>query len=63
MYNALSGLGGAGQVDATVQNRAGIALHVMFAVVGFFVGAANNRIGTKWTMVRLNLKTHEVAGN
>jgi hypothetical protein len=25
----------------------------MFAVVGFFVGTANNRIGTKWTMVRL----------
>lgn len=51
MYNALAGLGGAGQVDATAQNKAGIGLHVMFAVVGFIVGIVNNNIGTKWTMV------------
>ncbi|KAJ9499751.1 hypothetical protein H2202_004741 [Exophiala xenobiotica] len=35
MYNALAGLGGAGQVDATAQNNAGIALHTTFAVIGF----------------------------
>jgi len=51
MYNALAGLGGAGQMSATVQNRASIGLHIVFAIVGFFVGVINNRIGTKWTMV------------
>ncbi len=57
MYNALAGLGGAGQVDATAQNDAGIALHTVFAVVGLVVGIANNYIGTKWTMVSLGI-TH-----
>ncbi|KAJ4546005.1 hypothetical protein HRR78_005844 [Exophiala dermatitidis] len=42
MYNALAGLGGAGQVDATAQNNAGIALHTTFAVIGFVVGIAHN---------------------
>lgn len=28
----------------------------MFAVVGFFVGVANNHIGTKWTMVYIQLR-------
>jgi hypothetical protein len=42
MYNALAGLGGAGQVDATVQNNAGVALHSTFAVLGFIAGIANN---------------------
>lgn len=42
MYNALAGLGGAGQVDATVQNNAGVALHSTFAVFGFLAGIANN---------------------
>ncbi|KAH9995362.1 MFS general substrate transporter [Xylariaceae sp. FL0662B] len=51
MYNALAGLGGAGQVDATAQNNAGIALHTTFAVSGFLVGIAHNFLGTKWTMV------------
>ncbi|KAI1082718.1 MFS general substrate transporter [Whalleya microplaca] len=50
MYNALAGLGGAGQVDATAQNNAGIALHTTFAVFGFLVGIAHNFLGTKWTM-------------
>ncbi|RJE21910.1 DUF895 domain membrane protein [Aspergillus sclerotialis] len=50
MYNALTGLGGAGQVDATVQNRAAEGLHACFAVVGFVVGIAHNHIGNKWTM-------------
>ncbi|BDD59002.1 hypothetical protein MAP00_004237 [Monascus purpureus] len=50
MYNALTGLGGAGQVDTTAQNRAAEGLHSCFAVVGFVVGIAHNQIGTKWTM-------------
>ncbi|KAK5324186.1 hypothetical protein LTR93_004973 [Exophiala xenobiotica] len=50
MYNALAGLGGAGQVDATAQNNAGIALHTTFAVIGFLVGIFHNFLGTKWTM-------------
>ena len=42
MYNALSGLGGAGQVDATVQNHAGIGLHSAFAVFGLLAGTFHN---------------------
>lgn len=42
MYNALAGLGGAGQVDATVQNYAGIGLHSAFAVFGLLAGTFHN---------------------
>jgi hypothetical protein len=42
MYNALTGLGGAGQVDATAQNRAAQGLHTIFAVFGFVVGVIHN---------------------
>lgn len=42
MYNALAGLGGAGQVDATVQNHAGIGLHSAFAVFGLIAGTVHN---------------------
>lgn len=44
MYNALTGLGGAGQVDTTAQNRAAEGLHSCFAVVGFVVGIAHNQM-------------------
>lgn len=42
MYNALAGLGGAGQVDTKVQNNAGIGLHSAFAVFGLIVGSIHN---------------------
>ncbi|KAH8909340.1 MFS general substrate transporter [Coniochaeta sp. PMI_546] len=50
MYNALAGLGGAGQVDATVQNHAGIGLHSAFAVFGLIAGTIHNVLGTRVTM-------------
>ena len=50
MFNALSGLGGGGQVDATVANNAGIALNATFSVVAFFAGSICNRIGIKLTL-------------
>ncbi|KAK4121874.1 MFS general substrate transporter [Parathielavia appendiculata] len=50
MYNALGGLGGGGQVDATAQNDASTALYSTFAVVGFFSGTIANMLGVRATM-------------
>jgi MFS family permease len=50
MYNALGGLGGGGQVDATAQNDASTALYSTFAVVGFFSGTIANMLGVKTTL-------------
>ncbi|KAK4102463.1 MFS general substrate transporter [Parathielavia hyrcaniae] len=50
MYNALGGLGGGGQVDATAQNDASTALYSTFAVVGFFSGTIANMLGVRATL-------------
>lgn len=50
MYNSLTGLGGGGQVDTTVQDHANIALYSTFAVVGFFAGTFANRLGLRLTL-------------
>ena len=50
MFNALSGLGGGGQVDASAQNDAATALYSTFAVVGFFSGTIANMLGVKTTL-------------
>ncbi|KAE8330460.1 major facilitator superfamily domain-containing protein [Aspergillus sergii] len=50
MFNAVSGLGGGGQVDATDVNKANTALYSTFAVVGFFAGSIANRIGLRLTL-------------
>ncbi|KAI0884912.1 MFS general substrate transporter [Annulohypoxylon maeteangense] len=50
MYNALSGLGGGGQVDGTVQDHASTALYSVFAVVAFFSGSFANKLGIKATL-------------
>ncbi|KAK7416274.1 hypothetical protein QQX98_005345 [Neonectria punicea] len=50
MFNALSGLGGGGQVDATAQDHANTALYSTFAVVGFFAGTFANRLGLRLTL-------------
>lgn len=52
MFNALSGLGGAGLdvQDAAAQDNASVALYSTFAVVGFFSGTIANRIGIRLTM-------------
>ncbi|KAL2149776.1 hypothetical protein VTH82DRAFT_8428 [Thermothelomyces myriococcoides] len=50
MYNALTGLGGGGQLDPKPQNDANTALYSTFAVVGFFSGTIANVLGVKLTM-------------
>ncbi|PHH83183.1 hypothetical protein CDD82_3230 [Ophiocordyceps australis] len=50
MFNSLTGLGGGGQVDATAQDKASVALYSTFAVVGFFAGTFANRLGLRLTL-------------
>ncbi|PWY72529.1 MFS general substrate transporter [Aspergillus sclerotioniger CBS 115572] len=50
MYNAVSGLGGGGQLDPTDVSDANTALYSTFAVVGFFAGSIANRIGLRLTL-------------
>jgi MFS family permease len=51
MFNALTGLGGAGQLDEHKNLRASYAsnttLYATFAVVGFFAGTVTNVLGIK----------------
>lgn len=50
MFNAVSGLGGGGQVDAKDVSDANTALYSTFAVVGFFAGSIANWIGLRLTL-------------
>ncbi|KAI9934411.1 hypothetical protein ASPWEDRAFT_175140 [Aspergillus wentii DTO 134E9] len=50
MFNAVSGLGGGGQVDTADVSDANTALYSTFAVVGFFAGSIANRIGLRLTL-------------
>jgi MFS family permease len=47
MFNALNGMGGAGQMDSTANSKANTALYSTFAVVGFFAGSFTNRLGIR----------------
>ncbi len=47
MFNALTGMGGGGQINALAANNANTALYSTFAVVGFFAGTITNRLGVK----------------
>ncbi|ODV88848.1 hypothetical protein CANCADRAFT_32301 [Tortispora caseinolytica NRRL Y-17796] len=47
MFNALSGLGGAGQLDPNTINNASTALYCTFATIGFFAGTICNIIGVR----------------
>ncbi|KAF2157226.1 hypothetical protein K461DRAFT_273370 [Myriangium duriaei CBS 260.36] len=47
MFNALSGMGGGGQVDPKPADHAAVALYSTFAVVGFFAGSVVNTVGIK----------------
>jgi len=47
MFNALSGVGGGGQLDPSAANKANVALYACFAVVGFLSGSVINRIGAR----------------
>ncbi|OBW69161.1 MAG: Phenylalanine ammonia-lyase [Aureobasidium pullulans] len=50
MFNALSGMGGGGQVSAKAADEANIALYACFSVVGFFAGSIVNFIGIRWSL-------------
>ncbi|WBW70785.1 transmembrane transporter [Schizosaccharomyces osmophilus] len=50
MFNALSGLGGGGEVNANVANEANVALYSTFAGLGFFGGSICNLIGVKLSL-------------
>ncbi|KAF7081058.1 hypothetical protein CFC21_085036 [Triticum aestivum] len=51
MFNALSGIGGGGQVDHTVADNANTALYACFAVFGILGGAAHNLLGPRTTLL------------
>ncbi|KAF9219176.1 MFS general substrate transporter [Gyrodon lividus] len=75
MFNALSGLGGGGQVNTTDQANASSALYATFAFFGFFSGTINNVLGPRITLMFgtfgyslyiasfLAVNTHPNAGN
>ncbi|KAL4940512.1 hypothetical protein BDV06DRAFT_18996 [Aspergillus oleicola] len=50
MYNAVSGLGGAGQLVLSDVSKSNTATYSTFAVVGFFAGSIANRIGLQLTL-------------
>ncbi|KAI5475095.1 Major Facilitator Superfamily protein [Pseudohyphozyma bogoriensis] len=50
LFNALSGIGGGGQVNADASNKGNIALYSCFSVTSFFSGTINNRIGSRLTL-------------
>jgi MFS family permease len=50
MFNALSGMGGGGQVDHTAADDANVALYSTFAVVGFFAGSIANKLGLRFSL-------------
>lgn len=50
MFNAVSGMGGGGQIDQRPANDANTALYSTFAVVGFFAGSIANTLGLRLTL-------------
>ncbi|KAK3228855.1 hypothetical protein Dsin_000736 [Dipteronia sinensis] len=51
MFNALSGMGGGGQVDHTAANNANTALYTTFAVFGILGGGIYNILGPRITLL------------
>ncbi|KAG8390474.1 hypothetical protein BUALT_Bualt01G0087200 [Buddleja alternifolia] len=51
MFNALSGMGGGGQVDPTAANNANTALYTAFAIFGILGGGIYNILGPKLTLL------------
>ncbi|KAH9603326.1 hypothetical protein KSS87_020346 [Heliosperma pusillum] len=51
MFNALSGMGGGGQVDHTAANNANTALYTTFAVFGILGGGIYNILGPRLTLL------------
>jgi len=50
MFNALSGMGGGGQVNATASNNALTALYTTFAIFGILGGGIYNILGPHLTL-------------
>ncbi|KAI9710422.1 MAG: hypothetical protein M1812_007458 [Candelaria pacifica] len=50
MFNALNGLGGGGQENASANAASNSALYATFAVVGFFAGTVVNALGIRSTL-------------
>ncbi|KAG0698386.1 MFS general substrate transporter [Suillus ampliporus] len=51
MFNALTGLGGGGQVSAVDGANSNSGLYATFAFVGFFSGSVNNVLGPRLTLM------------
>lgn len=51
MYNAMSGVGAAGQVDSHYFDNATAALYGTFSFTAFFSGSIVNRVGIRYTLV------------
>ncbi|THU79894.1 MFS general substrate transporter [Dendrothele bispora CBS 962.96] len=51
LFNALTGLGGGGQVDSRTNSNSNAALYSTFAVMAFFAGSVNNKLGSKLTLL------------
>ncbi|KAH8111474.1 hypothetical protein DFH11DRAFT_1729406 [Phellopilus nigrolimitatus] len=51
LYNALNGLGGAGQLDASTSANSNAALYSTFAFFAFFAGSINNKFGPRLTLL------------
>ncbi|XP_010919056.1 UNC93-like protein 1 [Elaeis guineensis] len=51
MFNALSGMGGGGQIDHKVGNNANTALYTTFAVFGVLGGGIYNLLGPRLTLL------------
>lgn len=52
MFNALNGLGGAGQLgkNAYANDASNCALYATFAIVGFFAGTVTNALGIRFAL-------------
>ncbi|KAJ7162543.1 MFS general substrate transporter [Mycena crocata] len=50
LFNALSGIGGGGQIDQTTGANGNVALYSTFAVMAFFAGSVNNKLGSRLTL-------------
>ncbi|KAF9974084.1 hypothetical protein BGZ73_002646 [Actinomortierella ambigua] len=51
IFNALSSIGGGGQIDSDVDENANSALYACFSIFGLFAGAIHNKLGPKWTIL------------
>jgi MFS family permease len=51
LFNALTGLGGGGQVDPTTSANANATLYATFAAGAFFSGSVNNKLGSRLTLL------------